>query len=1232
MKRPGDVLWLFDAPVFFVTQAHRKTLPRLDNPEQGAGGNMRLSKSRAAGLIPIFLLCACFADAQQASQVQPRITGPIDPARRITLAGNTHPLARPEFDRGAAPDQQALERMLLVLKRAPEQEAGLRELLDEQQAKSSSNFHRWLTPEEFGSRFGPADADVQVLTAWLESRGFQVNRVAAGRAVIEFSGAASQMHDTFHTEIHRYAVNGKEYWANASDPQIPEALAPVVAGFASLNNFPRRSFTHRVGTFRRFKTGKTEPLYTFSDLNGTFYALGPTDFDTIYNVLPLWKAGITGSGQTIAIVSDSNINVQDATNFRSLFGLPANNPQVILDGPDPGITGSETEADTDTQWAGAVAENATIKLVVSEDTETTAGVDLSGLYIIDNNIAPVMSVSYGECESDLGASGNAFYNSVWGQGAAEGITIIVAAGDSGSAACDGDLNEDAAQYGLAVSGQASTPFNVAMGGTDFNDSTDASTYWSSTNTAGTEASALSYIPETTWNNSCAQQGLSACYVNSVPTSGIDLQGGGGGPSTCATMPCAGYPKPSWQVGAGVPDDHVRDLPDLAMFAGNGANGSFYVVCEADANGTSSTSCDLNTPYTDFQGLGGTSVPTPAFAGIMALVNQKTGERQGNANYVLYKLAAQSGASCTSNSSAVGNQACIFYDVTTGNNSVACVAGSEDCDSGTTDYGAVVTSGSSTTLAWTTTPGYDLATGLGSVNATNLVNNWHSVTFTPSTTTLSLSPTTITHGQPVQFTIKVTGGAGTAAGSVTLEGAPGNSTYGIANFALSGGAATGSTDQLPGGTYTVTARYSGSGTYGASTSTPPVSVTVGKESSMTTVALVTMNANGTVTSSTATSAPYGSFYVLRSNVTNAAGQSCASAAVGCPTGQVTLSANGQPLPNQGSSSPGTYALNSQGYLEDAFIQFPGGSYSVVGSYSGDNSFLPSSATVPMTISKAATDTYAPSTLNGDGTVSYGSSIKLVVDVTTQSSGVAPTGTVQFLNGAKPVSGTVSYTGYSAATSSTGYALLQATLTTTPSANEGLNISYGGDSNYAASSGSFIIYVNPGIVVSAEPTSLSIAAPGGTASSTVSMNFGGGTFSGPITFNCNIPYNMLATTCSFSPSSLSAAGNTTVTITTTGGSSAPPLPRIPPAGTILLGAVLLGFLALARRRRWNPAAALLLCTLAAAIVVACGGGSSSSSSGTTVTTTPAGTYTVGVVASGTSAGNTVSSTANLTVTVQ
>ena len=387
-------------------------------------------------LVSAFIFFSSLTTSAQTANVPGRITQAVDMENLVTLQGNTHPLARPEYDQGAAPDSLPMERMLLVLQRSAEQEAALRKLLDEQQIKSSPNYHMWLTPEQFGQQFGPADADIQAVTDWLGSQGFQVSRVAAGRTVIEFSGTAGAVRQAFHTEIHKFVVNGEEHWANASDPQIPAALEPVVAGFASLNNFPRQPMIQRVGAFSRSKaTGEVRPLFTYTGTNNeTYYALGPTDFATIYNVLPLWNAGTDGTGQTIAIVAESNINVQDVRDFRSLFGLPANDPQIIVDGPDPGVTetAGETEADLDVEWSGAVAKNATIELVVSETTESTSGVDLSALYIIDNNLAPVMSASYGACEAFLGAGGNAFYSSLWEQGAAQGITILVAAGDRGS--------------------------------------------------------------------------------------------------------------------------------------------------------------------------------------------------------------------------------------------------------------------------------------------------------------------------------------------------------------------------------------------------------------------------------------------------------------------------------------------------------------------------------------------------------------------------------------------------------------------------------------------------------------------------------------------------------------------------------------------------------------------------------------------------------------------------------
>src|SRR5208337_3822516 len=417
-----------------------------------------------------------------------------------------------------------------------------RKLRYDQQIKSSPNYHMWLTPEQFGQQFGPVDADIQAVTDWLASQGFQVSRVAAGRTVIEFSGTAGAVGQAFHTEIHKFVVNGEEHWANASDPQIPAALTPVVAGFASLNNFPREPMMHRLGTFSRSKaTGEVQPLFSFPVSCGTntcyYFLVGPADFATIYNVTPLWSAGTDGTGQTIAVVGETNINPQDVADFRAMFGLPVNPPNIILNGPDPGIVSDEIEADLDVQWSGAVAKGATIDLVVSETTETTPGVDLSALYIIDNNLAPIMSESYGGCEAELGAGGNQFHNALWEQAAAQGITVLMAAGDSGSAGCDSaNRGETTAQYGLAVSGLASTPFNVAVGGTDFDvNASNALTYWSLTNTSPSQSSAKSYIPESTWNDSCADSGLLGCTPppnTNYLDYGLYLIAGGGGPSRC----------------------------------------------------------------------------------------------------------------------------------------------------------------------------------------------------------------------------------------------------------------------------------------------------------------------------------------------------------------------------------------------------------------------------------------------------------------------------------------------------------------------------------------------------------------------------------------------------------------------------------------------------------------------------------------------------------------------------
>jgi subtilase family serine protease len=1146
----------------------------------------------------------------------------VDLENLVTLRGNTHPLARPEFDQGAAPDSQPMERMLLVLQRSPEEESALRSLLDQQQIKSSPNYHMWLTPEQFGEQFGPADADIQAVTGWLTSQGFEVRRVAAGRTVIEFSGTAGAVRQAFHTEIHRYVVEGEEHWANASDPQIPAALEPVVAGFASLNNFPRRPMIQRVGAFSRSKaTGVVKPLFTVSSSNGNYYALGPTDFATIYNVLPLWQAtpAIDGTGQTIAIVAESNINVRDARDFRNVFGLPANDPQIILDGPDPGVleSGSESEADLDVEWAGAVAKNATIDLVVSQSTEATAGVDLSAVYIIDTNLAPVMSESFGYCEAFLGVGGNAFYQTTREQGAAQGITIVNSGGDSGSARCDQGMGEAAAQYGLAVSGMASTPFNVAVGGTDFNDVNNWSTYWSGANYSGTLSSALSYIPEMTWNDSCARSGqASSCVAPDLHTPvGIDLVAGGGGASNCVTststgtsVTCtAGYPKPAWQSGTGVPNDRARDIPDVSLFASNGFNSSFYVMCEADAL-PGYISCNPAYDNWYFLGAGGTSAAAPAFAGIMALVNQKTGERQGNANYVLYALAAKSGASCTSSASmAASSSACIFHDVVTGNNSVACVGGSPNCSNTTSGgFGILeVNPPVNPSPAWTTTAGYDLATGLGSVNAANLVDNWTSVSFKPTTTTLpNLSPTTLTHGQSVNFTVNVapSSGSGTPTGDVSLIAQAGSSSSnvtGIGSFPLSMGSSSssfsGTTNMLPGGSYGVTAHYAGDGTFGASDSTPPLQVTVNAEGSQTHVALLTFNpATGQETSSNATSVVYGSsFNILRADVTNSSGQLCSSSSYPCPTGQVTLTDNGQ-------IDLGAYKLNSQGYAEDQLVQPAGGSHKVVASYWGDNSYIAStSPTDTITITPGPTTT----TLPGLPSSSVGGNVNFSVTINTQSYGVAPTGTVQLLNNGAPLGPPTFANGTpylpSTGAYATGTAPIYASL---PLGTDNITVQYSGDSNYAGSTSAAATITVTDFSVTLNPSTISIPAPGQSGTATITITPLGG-FAGSMDVACYVPGWTWGIKCSVSPEYLtvtaSSAATTTLTITTVGANSltAPtPQLRIPPSPRLLVGwpwllaglLALATLLSLATARRHQAAWLFATALLVVGVWAACGGG--------------------------------------------
>jgi len=604
---------------------------------------MRLSRSALMGALVIAVTAAAAGQsAPLPASAQPAVPV-VDEADRMVLPGNVPPLARSELDVGRSDPNLPLERMILLLEPRPGAGARLERLLAEQRRPGSPRYHRWLTPEEFGAEFGLADADIRLVTGWLEAHGFTVEEVGGGRGSINFSGTAAQVEEAFATEMHDYRIAGTIHHSNATEPSLPRAFAGLVHGIASLNSFP----------LEPQNTGIQAVSESAPQLNhGGLHFLAPADFATIYGIASAHDAGTNGNGQTIAIVARTDIKVADVQAFRQTFGLPAKDPVLIHNGTDPGDRGDgdEIESVLDTEWSGAVAPQATIDLVVSGSTRTTDGVALSAQYAVTHNLASIVSVSYGLCESRLGTGGLRFWNNLWAQAAAQGITAFIAAGDSGAAGCEDPAGKRG--FGQAVNGLCSSPYDVCVGGTQFNDTANPSAWWSSLNHPGTDASALSYIPEVAWNE------------NATVAGGSSLWSTGGGASKV-------YAKPSWQSAPGVPADRKRDVPDVALSA---AAHDGYVI----AHGT------------NLYAIGGTSAAAPAFAGLMALVDQATGSRQGNANPIFYQLA-------TNQYRAGGPR--VFHDVTNGNNSVPRLRG------------------------FACGPGYDEVTGLGSVDGAALIANW-----------------------------------------------------------------------------------------------------------------------------------------------------------------------------------------------------------------------------------------------------------------------------------------------------------------------------------------------------------------------------------------------------------------------------------------------------------------------------------------------------------------------------
>ena len=943
----------------------------------------RLSLLLSLTLMPWTGVVAQTASTSSTQSVAlPRLTRPVNEKDLVTIKGTVHPLASAKNDRGVVDGSTSIGRVHLVLKRSALQEQQLETLIQNMHTPGAAGYHTWLTPDQFGAQFGPSDQDIATISSWLGSHGLAVTKVNPGKQTLEITGTVGSLNTAFHTSIHKFEANGQIHTANASDPQIPSALAPVLGGFVSLNNFPLRSMAHVLGRAEmNTTTHEATPEWTLppnAEANAPTLLLAPGDFAVQYDVNPVYSAGITGAGQTIAIINESNVSPVLVAQYRSLFGLPASPVNVIIDGNDPGINGINNpdgqngaagEAYLDVEQAGSVAPGATIDLVIAADTALEQGVNLAAEHAVYSDIAPVLSISFGSCE----AGGNSsFWSALWEQAAAQGQTVSASTGDSGSASCDDDNSQDYAVSGQQVSGIASTPYNVAVGGTDmyFTDyatgSTDgyagAATYWNLNPTDTTPTVSLkSKAPEQPFNGS--QYGLDY-FPNFISPDGggTSIVAAGGGASNCATYTTnsdgtiaaciAGVPKPAWQVGAGVPADGVRDLPDVSLFGSLYFNLVSTPICAEDGD------CQPASAGGTVQvtAIGGTSVSAPSFAGVMALVNQKYGP-QGQADFVLYKLAAQFPSTSTTP---------VFNDVQVGSNSVPCnitsvsyegspippydcIAVANPLTATDPTYGPATEGqiGNTTTNTpeYNAAAGYDLASGLGSVDVNNLITNWSKVTFSGSTVTLTPSQTTFAHGTAITVSGTVT--PATAGGTVALETTSAEPLQAVTTaFTVANGAYTGSVDSLPGGTYTIFGKYGGDGTNGASSSTP-VSITVTPESSFmqfvpVTGSYVTGGAYYAISGSGAT-VPYGTQIELAGDPVPTTyyntcltpanpPASCGTATYTQPTGTVTFTDGGETL------DVGT--LNSEGDAE--FNTALGvGKHTLGASYSGDSSYNSSS---------------------------------------------------------------------------------------------------------------------------------------------------------------------------------------------------------------------------------------------------------------------------------------------------
>jgi hypothetical protein len=716
------------------------------------------------------------------------VNAPVDPAVRVVLRGQHAPWALPQNAQGVVPGDTMLEHLTLVLKRSPQQQEAFERFLEQLQNPASTNYHRFLTPVQVGKRFGVTQHDIDAISAWLRSQGLRVNSVSNSRMMIDFSGHAAQVGAAFATEMRYYVVNGEQRMATADDPQIPAALAGVIQSVSGLNTVNDHPY-HGAEQAEVPADGSDLPALSICNGGTCTNFVTPDDFSTIYDLSGAWNLDLLGGGQTIAIIGRAKVYDPDIENFQTLSGLAKQDPTVIVppSGLDPGApagtggtaTGDQVEATLDVMRAGSVAPAATIDLVVSADDNGASGLRIAAQYVVDTNPVPayIMNISFGACEADRTRADVQFWDNLFSQGAAEGISTFVASGDAGAAGCDTYFQTPPQSQIPSPNYICSSSYSTCVGGTEFADTADPALYWQqSSNNGPPYASALSYIPEGGWNEPLNSQGGTQAAAS-----------GGGFSSYIAT--------PTWQTGTGVPGTQGRYTPDIA-FTSSAHDG--YFGCLAASGGTHPGDCVVRNGNFYFEYFFGTSAAAPDMAGITALLNQKFQSPQGEINQRLYYLAANPALN-------------VFNDVTVDTSGVSgCAVTTPSMCNNSTPSPTGLTGGLSGYLV---TPGFDEVTGLGSINVSNLLANWYAgFPATASVVISSVNPAF--QGEPVTFTATVTtAGTNPPTGKVTFFNAYYAFPFGAIGTAVlstvnGSQVATFTTSTLPVGSYAVTAFYSG----------------------------------------------------------------------------------------------------------------------------------------------------------------------------------------------------------------------------------------------------------------------------------------------------------------------------------------------------------------------------------------------------------------------------------------